>query len=145
MVRFARLMNFRAAMESITREELRLALDRREVVLVEALPPEQFCKSHLPGAVNIPAGAVAELAPKLLPDKNARIVTYCINFTGRVSEQVARELIAMGYKHVRNYEEGKQDWVKAGFPLEGEAPDEPVITFQPRSSETEAKLRAEPA
>src|SRR5215469_2270412 len=127
-----RLMNFRAAMESITREELRLALDRREVILVDALPVEQFRKSHLPGAINIPAGTVVELAPKLLPDKQARIVTYCINFTGRVSEQVARELIAMGYKHVRNYEEGKQDWVKAGFRLEGEAPNEPVITFQPR-------------
>jgi rhodanese-related sulfurtransferase len=121
-------------MESISREELRRALEQSEVVIVDALPPEQFGRSHLPGAINIPAGAVTELAPKLLPDKNVCIVTYCINFTGRVSEQVARELIAMGYRNVRNYEEGKQDWVKGGLLLEGEAPDEPVITFQPRST-----------
>jgi rhodanese-related sulfurtransferase len=138
-------MIFHTAMDSISREELKRSLERRELVIVDALPPEQFRKSHLPGALNIPSGNVAELAPRLLPDRNARIVTYCVNFTGRVSEQVARELIAMGYKHVRNYEEGKQDWAKAGLPLEGEAPDEPIITFQPRSGESEAKQRAETA
>jgi rhodanese-related sulfurtransferase len=138
-------MIFHTAMDSISREELKRSLERRELVIVDALPPEQFRKSHLPGALNIPSGNVAELAPRLLPDRNAWIVTYCVNFTGRVSEQVARELIAMGYKHVRNYEEGKQDWAKAGLPLEGEAPDEPIITFQPRSSESEAKQRAETA
>jgi rhodanese-related sulfurtransferase len=132
-------------MDSISREELRHALERSEVVIVDALPPEQFRRSHLPGAINIPAGTVSELAPKLLPDKNAGIVTYCLNFTGRVSEQVARELIAIGYRNVRNYEEGKQDWVKGGLRLEGETPDEPVITFQPRSNKPETKLTADTA
>lgn len=132
-------------MESIGREDLRRALEQRAVVVVDALPPEQFRKSHLPGAINIPLGQVAELAPKLLPDRNARIVIYCLNFTGRVSELVARDLIAIGYKHVRNYEEGKQDWAKAGLPLEGEAPNEPVITFQPHSSESETRLRTDTA
>jgi rhodanese-related sulfurtransferase len=33
--------------------------------------------AHLPGAVNLPPGRVAELAPRLLPDKDAEIVVYC--------------------------------------------------------------------
>jgi len=131
-------------MQSITREELQRAMNRREVVLVDVLSVEQFRKSHLPGAINIPADRIAELAPQLLPDRSARIVTYCLNFTGRVSDQVARSLIDMGYRNVRNYDEGKQDWMNAGLPLEGEAPNEPIVGFRPSATELEArqKLRA---
>ena len=38
----------------------------------------------------------------------------------------ARELAALGYKNVREYAEGKQDWLQAGLPPEGEHPREPV-------------------
>jgi hypothetical protein len=31
----------------------------------------------LPGALNLPPGKTAEMAPDLLPDKNAEIVLYC--------------------------------------------------------------------
>ena len=64
----------------ITREELKAKMDRREpFTLVEALGEEYFRRSHLPGAVNIPADRVAELAPALLPDKNRDVITYCMN------------------------------------------------------------------
>jgi hypothetical protein len=33
--------------------------------------------SHLPGALNLPPDKVAEMAPTLLPDKEAEIVLYC--------------------------------------------------------------------
>lgn len=107
-------------MQSISREELKRAVESKGVVLVDALSSEEFTKSHLPGAINIPADRVAELAPRLLPDKNAFIVTYCLNFTWKLSEQVARELVKMGYRNVHDYQEGKQDWMKAGLPIEGE-------------------------
>jgi rhodanese-related sulfurtransferase len=65
---------------TITRDELKTKLDRGEKVrLVEALAPESFAKGHLPGAVNIPMDRVKELAPGLLPDKDAQVVTYCMN------------------------------------------------------------------
>ena len=65
---------------TITRDELKKKLDRGEkVALVEALAPEYFDRGHLPGAVNIPMDRVKELAPGLLPDKNAQVVTYCMN------------------------------------------------------------------
>ena len=65
---------------TITRDELKSKLDRREkLFLVEALDAEHFNRGHLPGAVNIPMDRVQELAPKLLPDKNAEVITYCMN------------------------------------------------------------------
>ena len=111
-------------MQSISREDLKRAVEAGGVVLVDALSAEEFNKSHLPGAINIPADRVAELAPKSLPDKSAFIVTYCLNFTWKLSEQVARELVDMGYRSVHNYQEGKQDWIKAGLPVQGEGTQE---------------------
>jgi rhodanese-related sulfurtransferase len=35
------------------------------------------------------------------------------------SEEAARDLAAMGYKNVRDYAEGKQDWLDAKLPVEG--------------------------
>lgn len=38
----------------------------------------------------------------------------------------ARELAAQGYQNVREYVEGKQDWIGAGLPAEGDHPREPI-------------------
>jgi hypothetical protein len=35
-------------------------------------------------------------------------------------------LAALGYKNVREYVEGKQDWIQAGLPAEGENPRDPI-------------------
>jgi rhodanese-related sulfurtransferase len=43
------------------------------------MAPEEFAKGHIPRAVNIPMDRVKELAPRLLPNKDAQIVTYCMN------------------------------------------------------------------
>jgi len=64
--------------EVIGREELRIKIARGDpFVLVETLAPSSFASGHLPGARNLPPNRVAELAPSLLPDKNAEIVVYC--------------------------------------------------------------------
>jgi rhodanese-related sulfurtransferase len=63
---------------TIERDELKAKIDRGErFVLVETLPVEYYRHSHLPGAINLPPDKVAELAPTLLPDKEADIVVYC--------------------------------------------------------------------
>ena len=62
----------------IDRDELRAKLDRVDpVVLLEVLAPRYYRHSHLPGALNLPPGNTAEMAPDLLPDKDAEIVLYC--------------------------------------------------------------------
>jgi rhodanese-related sulfurtransferase len=64
--------------ENIDHDELRAKLDRGDpVVLLEVLAPRYYRHSHLPGALNLPPGNTAEMAPDLLPDKEAEIVLYC--------------------------------------------------------------------
>jgi rhodanese-related sulfurtransferase len=66
-------------MEStISTEDLKVKLDRKDPVkIVETLAPERYSEAHLPGALNIPPEKIKELAPQLLPNKDAEIVTYC--------------------------------------------------------------------
>jgi rhodanese-related sulfurtransferase len=104
--------------KTITREELKGAIDAGEVTVVETLREEHFEQGHLPGAIHIHFEAIEEKAPELLPDKEATIVTYCSNLACRNSDLAAATLTAMGYRSVRRYAEGKQDWQEAGLPLE---------------------------
>ena len=104
---------------TITRDELKAKLDRKEkLILAEALPERYYLDKHLPGAINIPHDQVNALAPVLLPDKSAQIVVYCANGPCRNSGIAAQRLVELGYTEVRDYHEGKQDWIEAGLPVE---------------------------
>jgi rhodanese-related sulfurtransferase len=103
----------------ITREELKAKMDRGDdFLLVEALSRAHYESSHLPGAINLPYEFVDE-AEEVLPDKGAEIVVYCMNPACSASAEEARELEEMGYSKVLHYAAGKQDWIRAGLPVEG--------------------------
>lgn len=98
---------------NITREQLKAKMDRGDdFVLVEALSRKHLESSHLPGVINLPYEFVDE-AEKVLPDKNAEIVVYCMNPECVASAEEARELGEMGYTRVLHYAAGKQDWIRA--------------------------------
>ena len=104
---------------NIAREQLKAKMDRGDdFVLVEALSQKHYQSSHLPGAINLPYEFVDE-AEKVLPDKKAEIVVYCMNPECVASSEEVRELEEMGYERVLHYSAGKQDWIKAGLPVEG--------------------------
>lgn len=63
---------------TVSTQDLKAKLDSKEgITVVETLAPERYREVHLPGALNIPPEQIKELAPKLLPNKDAEIVTYC--------------------------------------------------------------------
>ena len=63
---------------NIDRDELGAKMDRGDpFILLEVLAPPYYRHSHLPGALNLPPGKAAEMAPTLLPDKKAEVVLYC--------------------------------------------------------------------
>ena len=102
----------------ISRDDLHhLMTNGQRPVLVEALGAAYYADAHLPGAVNIPPGDVARVAPALLPDRQAPIVVYCTG-TGTSSHAVAQRLEQLGYTAVTVYRGGKEDWVEHGLPLE---------------------------
>jgi rhodanese-related sulfurtransferase len=102
----------------ISRSELAEAIRAGTVTVIDALPQAYYARQHLPGALNLVDGDVAEQAPSLLPDRDAAIVTYCSNPACGNSEAVANKLVSAGYRNVRKYREGIQDWVDAGLATE---------------------------
>lgn len=103
----------------ITRDELKRKLDRGDdLVIVEALPPMYYEDAHLPGALNLPHDQVDDLAPVVVPNKDREIVVYCSNTACQNSSIAANRLTALGYRNVRKYADGKQDWIDAGLPTE---------------------------
>lgn len=108
---------------TITRNDLRAKLDRGDpVVLVEALPEGYYRKEHLPGAINLPPDRIRELAPRLLPDKDAEIIVYCSSLQCQKSSFATATLLKLGYRNVRDYEGGKRDWMEAGLLTERGTP-----------------------
>ncbi|MDQ3569107.1 MAG: rhodanese-like domain-containing protein [Actinomycetota bacterium] len=103
--------------ETITLEELKSALDEGSVVVLEALPPEYFEKEHIVGAHNLPLDDIDTLAPELVPDKEQAIVTYCSNTSCNNSTVAAERLHSLGYRNVRTFAGGKEEWTGAGLPL----------------------------
>jgi rhodanese-related sulfurtransferase len=108
------------ALSEITREELEQKLHGNdEFVLVDALAPMSYAHTHLPGAINLPPEWVDERGPHRIPDLDTEVVVYCTSVTCDSSMQVGERLIELGYRNVRHYAGGKQDWIEAGLPLEG--------------------------
>ncbi len=104
----------------IGREELRQKVEGGEAfVLIDALPPIAFAASHLPGAVNISPDAVDGMAERRIPDLETEVVVYCANPDCESSGEVAARLVELGYRNVKHYSGGKDDWRAAGLPLEG--------------------------
>jgi rhodanese-related sulfurtransferase len=108
---------------TISRQDLHAKLKTKQpLVLIEALPERYYLEGHLPSALHLPHDRVRELAPGLLPDKAAAIVTYCASATCQNSHIAADILRAIGYSNVSVYAGGKQDWVEAGLALDKAGP-----------------------
>ncbi len=48
------------------------------------------------------------------------LLSFQVTISDKKPGRSARELAALGYTNVRDYAEGKQDWIDAGLPVEGE-------------------------
>jgi rhodanese-related sulfurtransferase len=108
-----------ATVEPISRESLQQKLEQGdEFVLIDALPPMSYARSHLPGAINMPPEWVDERAPRRIPDRSSEIVVYCSDADCDSSVIVAERLQELGYRNVLHYAEGKRGWVDAGLPLD---------------------------
>lgn len=107
-------------MKTITTEQLRSELDApTHPVVVDVLPPKDFHEFHIPTALNVPLGPrFDQRIQEAIPDKNERVVVYCRDEACTASEQAADVMERSGYTNVLRYEAGKDDWKRAGLPVE---------------------------
>ncbi|MEI2358932.1 ArsR/SmtB family transcription factor [Mesobacillus zeae] len=100
-------LNNQLGLEGITLSELKDRMDKGEVLLLDVRPKEEYEKSHIPGAVNIP---IEELDDKLssLP-ANFDVVAYCRGPYCLMSAEAVEILKAKGINAFR-LENGVREW-----------------------------------
>jgi rhodanese-related sulfurtransferase len=99
--------------EAIGREELIERLRRRDVVLVDVRPGEEFAAGHIEGARSIPLDELRERLAELPADRE--VVAYCRGPFCAYAHEAVRQLQAAG-RTARRLEEGWPEWRLAGKP-----------------------------
>jgi len=103
-------------MKTISREELKAKLDRGDdFKLVMTMEHNAFEWAHIPGSINI--NDMQEAFTTL--DPKEEIVIYCSSPFCNASFRAYYTLRSLGFKNVRRYSGGLQDWQEGGYPLEG--------------------------
>jgi rhodanese-related sulfurtransferase len=105
------------AVVAITADELKaLQESATKPTVVNVLPPEAYRKAHIAGSINVPLAHLKSLAGRL--NKESTVVTYCAGPGCSASDKAAEQLQALGFKSVRVYKGGIQEWSAAGRPVE---------------------------
>ena len=102
----------------ITAHELHAAVERSEpIIILDIRDKELYDAGHLPGALSLPRAAIELDIDEVVPDQDARIVTYCGgNTRGSLS---ADTLKIMGYENVSMLDGGFRGWKADDLPVEG--------------------------
>ncbi len=110
-------------MDTIDRHDLHTMLTTDQPVrIVMALGPRRFAQAHIPGSETF--ADVDGAFDGLDPDEP--IVVYCSGPACQASAWAQRILTARGYRDVRRYVGGLEDWDAAGLPLATTHGHEPV-------------------
>lgn len=106
-------------------------------MFVDARSEEEYNAGHIPGAMLLSSemfdaniGSILSLIPL-----DTLIVTYCSGAACGSSREVAELLKEEGYRNVKVYYGGWEDWVKAGYPVEGIGAKRRAITAGPFDDE----------
>lgn len=89
---------------------------KKKMVIVDARDPEDFKKSHIPGAISLLNSEVEGKAEKLVRE-GLPVIVYSNDENCPASGLVAKKLDRMGYSPVYDYNPSYADWVKRGYPV----------------------------
>jgi len=93
--------------ETIGREDLLDRLAKRDVVLVDVRPPEEFAAGHIEGARSIPLAELERRLAELPADRE--VVAYCRGPFCAYAHEAVRQLTDAGRKASR-LEDGWPEW-----------------------------------
>lgn len=103
----------RDELEPLTREQLLARLARRDAVVLDVRPREEYRGGHIPGAISVPLDDLRRQL-RALP-KTTLIVAYCRGPHCVLAPQAVALLRARGFR-ARRLEAGFPEWRAAGLP-----------------------------
>jgi len=111
------IADIKQSVKTVQLAEVKRRLEQKEpMTLVDVREKEEFRAGYIPGAISIPRAYLEQQFEQKLPDKNARIVTYCA--AGNRSAFAAKTLVELGYTHVESANPGFVRWKDLRYPVE---------------------------
>ena len=98
----------------LTRADLVAKARKRDIVVLDVRPGEEFDAAHLPYARSIPLPELEKRLKELPKDRD--VVAYCRGPFCLMSDEAVRLLQKKGYK-ARKIFDGVAEWLAAGLPL----------------------------
>jgi rhodanese-related sulfurtransferase len=104
----------------ISLEEARKVFSSRAAFFLDARSEALYREGHIRGARNLPWQSFEANQDKVMAEipLDTLVVTYCDGENCSLSEDLARELLFMGYEKVRVLVNGWTRWTEAGLPTE---------------------------
>ncbi|OGF49089.1 MAG: hypothetical protein A2231_04615 [Candidatus Firestonebacteria bacterium RIFOXYA2_FULL_40_8] len=106
---------------TINLEQTKKYFDSGKVVFVDARPEYVYVERHIKGAVSLSASRF-NLQYENMKDKLKKddlYIVYCSSLTCHLSGYVAGYLEERGFKNVKVFAAGWDEWYGAGYPIEG--------------------------
>jgi rhodanese-related sulfurtransferase len=104
----------------LTAEETRARLDAGQTIFLDVRRAKLFAAGRVAGALNLPAEEFtkrfAEFAAAL--PRETEIVIYCDSKRCELSRHVADQLGPLGYRSVKIFYHGWDEWKQRGWPAE---------------------------
>ncbi|AKV04039.1 Cytochrome c oxidase subunit CcoP [Labilithrix luteola] len=96
-------------------EQVKEALDqKRKIIIIDARPPSDWMRVHIPGAVSIPYHDTKRLEE--IPNDGTWVIAYCA-CPHHLSGDVVDLLRKRGIKHASILDEGILEWHRRGYPV----------------------------
>jgi rhodanese-related sulfurtransferase len=92
----------------------------KNVIFLDARYTADFEEGHIDGAINLPWEEYEDYASDILPKlpQDEEIIAYCDGTECETSLLLARELVELGYTHIKVFFGGWQEWQEAGLSVE---------------------------
>lgn len=102
-------------------EKARALFDVKRAVFMDARDEKAFAEGHIPGAMNVPYDKLVDYYETITASvaQDTLIICYCWGPTCDFSDNLASELVLMGFTNVVIFRGGWEEWVKAGYPADG--------------------------
>ena len=102
--------------------------------IIDARSEKDYAEGHVPGALSFPGGRISERLARVFEtiDPEAAVVVYCAGVSCNSSLTVYRRLEREGYKKIRVFTGGWNEWKEKGLAIEtGPPPDDEGVESDP--------------
>ena len=94
--------------QQITQETAKEMMDTQEAVILDVREQHEYDSGHIPGAVLLPVGTIAEdTAAAVIDELDTVVLVYCRS--GNRSKTASQALVDLGYTNVYEFG-GINDW-----------------------------------